>query len=146
MMNGYFNLNQLAMITGLTTRTLRNYIASGVLGGEKRDGVWSFTEEEVDAFVSNEAVRRSISARQNGVVLDFLADVYKRSNRICVIMDLAGGPEELQEASACFCKAISERGRDIEFRSRREKQVSRVILAGGEDQVIDLLREYYGAH
>ena len=30
-----YNLNQVAMITGLTTRTLRNHLKQGLLKGEK---------------------------------------------------------------------------------------------------------------
>ena len=43
-----YNLNEVAMITGLTTRTLRNYLKLCLLKGEKIDGNWSFTEEELD--------------------------------------------------------------------------------------------------
>jgi len=46
-----YNLNQVAMITGLTTRTLRNHLSLGTLKGEKIDGNWSFTEEELEAYI-----------------------------------------------------------------------------------------------
>ena len=45
-MEKYYTLNEVAMMTGLTTRTLRNYLKMNVLKGEKVDGVWKFTEEE----------------------------------------------------------------------------------------------------
>ena len=34
-----YNLNDLAMMTGFTTRTLRNYLNQGLLEGEKENGV-----------------------------------------------------------------------------------------------------------
>ncbi len=46
-MDKYYTLNELATITGLTTRTLRNHLKSNILNGEKIDGIWQFTEEEL---------------------------------------------------------------------------------------------------
>lgn len=143
-MKEWYDLNQLAMISGLSTRTLRNYIHSGVLNGEKTDGAWRFTPEEIAAFMDDEAVKRSVAAHHNGVVLDFMADAYKRANRACLMLDLAVNREEAEEASAFFCDAINRHGRDIRFCCRWEKQLFRVILSGAEDQVVDLMREYYG--
>ena len=40
------------MITGYTTRSLRSFIKDGSLNGEKVDGVWMFTEDEVSALMS----------------------------------------------------------------------------------------------
>jgi hypothetical protein len=40
-----YSINQLAMITGYTTRSLRSFIKDGSLNGEKVDGVWMFTED-----------------------------------------------------------------------------------------------------
>ena len=45
-----YNLNEIAMITGLTTRTLRNYLKADLLKGAKISGSWSFTEEELDSL------------------------------------------------------------------------------------------------
>ena len=77
-----YNLNEVAMITGLTTRTLRNYLRLNLLKGEKVDGNWSFTEEELDEFMSNPAVKQAIAAKRNAVVYDFLSDPFKKGNRI----------------------------------------------------------------
>ena len=37
-----YTLNDLALMTGLTTRTLRNYLVQGFLHGEKRDRLLYF--------------------------------------------------------------------------------------------------------
>ena len=58
-----YNLNEVAMITGLTTRTLRNYLKLDLLTGEKIDGNWSFTDEEMDAFMSNPVVKQAIKTK-----------------------------------------------------------------------------------
>jgi hypothetical protein len=90
----YYTINQVAMMTGLTTRTLRNYINSSVLTGEKIDGVWQFSEEDLSAMISNPMVKPSIQAKNKGVVFDFLAEEKKQVNEICMILDLHVGKEE----------------------------------------------------
>lgn len=49
-----YNLKELSMISGLTDRTLRNYLKMGILVGEKEYGTWNFTDEQVLAFLENE--------------------------------------------------------------------------------------------
>ena len=38
---------------------------------------------------------------------------------------------------------INRRGQDIEFRFIHERNLSRVILSGAEDSVMDILNAYY---
>lgn len=138
-----YNINQVAMITGLTTRTLRNHLKQGFLTGEKTDGNWSFTEEELDQYLADPAVKQAVLAKQHSVVYDFLSDPFKKTNRICTIMDFPVSNEEAQSIANFFCKEITEKGTDIEFRFMNEKNYSRFILAGSEDQVSDLMKAYY---
>ncbi len=138
-----YNLNEVAMITGLTTRTLRNYLRLDLLKGEKVDGNWSFTEEELDKFMSNPAAKQAIAAKRNAVVYDFLSDPFKKGNRICTIMDLPVSDEEAMEISAFFCGLINKNGHDISFKFNIEKGFARFILSGSEDTVTELMKAYY---
>ena len=138
-----YNLNEVATITGLTTRTLRNYLRLNLLKGEKIDGNWSFTEEELDEFMSNPAVKQAIAAKRNAVVYDFLSDPFKKGNRICTIMDLPVSDEEAMEISAFFCGLINKNGHDINFKFNMEKGFARFILSGSEDTVTELMKAYY---
>ena len=51
MQEKYYVINELVMFTGLTDRTIRNYLSSGILQGEKVDGMWRFTSDQVEEFV-----------------------------------------------------------------------------------------------
>ena len=55
-----YNLKQLVMMTGLTERTLRNYLRLGILTGEKVDGIWQFTKEQVTAFYEKRIVKSAM--------------------------------------------------------------------------------------
>ena len=138
-----YNMNQVAMITGLTTRTLRNHLKLGLLKGEKIDGNWSFTEEDIAHFLDNPAVRQAVSSKQHALVYDFLGDDYKKTNRICTILDFPVSGEEARSISDFFCKEINENGSDIMFRFIWEKHIARVILSGAEESVISILNAYY---
>ncbi len=138
-----YNLNEIAMITGLTTRTLRNYLKMDLLKGEKINGNWSFTEEELDGFMSHPAVKQAIAAKRNAVVYDFLSDPFKKGNRICTILDLPVSDAEAMETAAFFCDLINKNGSDIVFKYNQEKGFARFILSGSEDQVADFMKAYY---
>ena len=138
-----YNLNDVATITGLTTRTLRNYLKIDLLKGEKIDGNWSFTDEELEAFMSNPVVKQAIKTKRNAVVYDFLSDPFKRGNRICTIMDLPVSDEEASETANFFSDLVNKNGSDITFNYNQEKGFSRFILSGSEDQVVDFMKAYY---
>ena len=77
----YYLINHLVLITGLTDRTIRNYISNGILHGEKINGLWHFTPEEVESFIAHPAVRPSILAKHHSAVYDFLLEKQKRTLR-----------------------------------------------------------------
>lgn len=138
-----YNLNQLAMITGYTTRSLRNFIKAGSLGGEKVDGVWTFTEEDVSAFLSDPAIRMGLSSKQQSLVYDFLADTDKKVNRICVVLDSPVSDEETKEIVEFFGTEINSHCHDCAFKYFKEGRISRFVLSGVEDEVAALMNAYY---
>ncbi|MBQ9459539.1 MAG: helix-turn-helix domain-containing protein [Oscillospiraceae bacterium] len=136
-----YSLNDLAVMTGLTTRTLRNYIKRGILNGEKIGGDWRFSESEFEAFASNPYVRRSLRARRSGDVLDFLAGRTTRGGRACFILDSAVPDDAGAEIAAFFCDTV--RGDGVSFTYERSGGVSRVILLGEERRVAEIITAYY---
>lgn len=138
-----YNLNQVAMFTGLTTRTLRNHLKQGLLKGEKIDGNWRFTEEELGEYIADKSVKQAILAKQHAVVYDFLTEPFKKENRICIIMDFPVSGDEALRIAQFFGNEINDHGSDIEFRYINERNFARFILSGSEDQVHDLMQAYY---
>jgi len=132
------------MITGLTARTLRNYLRSGLLNGDKIDGMWQFTTENISDFISNPVVKPSIQAKNKAIVFDFLADNCKKENSTCTILDLHISAAESDQISAFFCEQISHINSDtIRFSYERYGANSRIILSGSENAVHKLLSAYY---
>lgn len=140
-----YTLNELATMTGLTTRTLRTYLKTGLLSGEKTDGVWHFSDEDCERFFAHPSVKPALQAKRNALVYDFLGNRFKRENELCVVLDLLPQAREAEEVSAFFCKAVSAReGGKLRFTFKQDDGRVRVILTGQEDAVSDILRAYYG--
>ncbi|MBE6892858.1 MAG: helix-turn-helix domain-containing protein [Ruminococcaceae bacterium] len=135
-------ISHITLITGLSDRTIRNYIASGILKGEKINGIWHFTSEEVDAFIKNPAVRPSIVAKNNSVVYDFMLNDSKKEEETCVILDL---PKcDIKETAEFFCYGISNGDyKDINFSFDGNYKTPRIILRGRPSDVFGLIGDYY---
>ena len=140
-MNGTYNLNELAMMTRFTTRTLRNYLKQGLFSGEKADGIWRFTTEDVEKFFSEPFVKEGMRIKRSNVVLDFMADRTKKTARMCVVLDMPADLVKGNRISAFFCEQMQEAS-DTEFTFDLNNGSARVILAGAQEQVMKIMKAY----
>ena len=142
-MKDTFSINDVAMITSLSTRTIRNYIAAGFLTGEKVNGAWTFTPEQVEAFTQEAAVRPSIKAKKNAIVFDFLGTKPEKKDRMCTILHIAS--KEAARASMFFCEEIShlKPETELQFASDPAGSGARIIISGSPKDVMELLEKYY---
>lgn len=137
----YFLINHLVLFSGLTDRTIRNYISSGILRGEKIDGLWHFTPEQVEDFICHPAVRPSILAKQHSAVYDFLQNSSKESFEACMILDFPG--KSKKEIAEYFCYHISNKDfQQILFSFDGVAKVPRVILKGATTEVLRLVNGF----
>ena len=144
-MEKYYTINEISIMTGLTTRTIRNYLKSGLINAEKANGIWMFSPEDFSDMLTNPAIKPSIQAKNNAVVYDFLVDNKKKINKICTVIDLYIDDAESNEISEFFCDTInnlSEAG-ELSFKFEKNGKNVRVILNGTEETVIDILNKYY---
>ena len=136
-----YNLNDLALMTGFTTRTLRNYLLGGMLKGEKIDGVWQFSGEDLDRFFNEPFVKEGLRIKRSGVVFDFLSDRNKKSARTCTVLDVPAGLKAANKISAFFCDKMNDAS-DVVFTFDWDKDLCRVILSGDAEQVSLLVRAF----
>ena len=135
-----YTIDQLALITGLTTRTLRNYLKSGILAGSRDTGIWQFTEQQVSDFIAHPSVKPSIQAKQKAIVYDFLAGQDNSDQEMCLMFHRRLPREEAAEISRFFCQAAGSLSR-IRFSYSYEEGTAHFILKGGEEQVFGLLKQ-----
>ena len=136
-----YNLNDLALMTGFSTRTLRNYLIGGILKGEKVEGVWRFSGEDLDAFFSDSYVKEGIRIKRNGVVYDFLAGNGKNGGRTLTVLDVPATLGKANRISAFFCGKMNDVS-GVTFTFDYGKGACRVILAGVASDVAKLVRAY----
>lgn len=137
----YYLIYHLVLLTGLTDRTIRKYISVGILEGEKINGLWHFTSEQVETFIRHPSVRPSILAKNNSAIYDFLVDNKKEHCEICMILDI---PEnKTKEIAEYFCYRISnENFQNIHFSFDGVEKVKRVILKGNMAEVLRLVNSF----
>lgn len=85
-----YTVEDIANMTGLTTRTIRNYLKGGSLEGKKIGGQWRFTMNNIEKLFNNGTVSKDIQDNQKQQVLDFIDGVntdMKGSIQICTIVD-----------------------------------------------------------
>ena len=142
-MEKYYSINDVSLMTGLTTRTIRNYLNMGLLTGEKgEDGAWRFTAENLDTFFKEPYVKDSIRIKNESIVYDFLANRAKKGNRSCVIFDIPATVVEANRLSTFFCEQM-ENVQDVNFKFGWDRGVARFIISGDEEQVEKIMKNYY---
>ena len=137
-----YSIEQLSMITGLTTRTLRNYLKSELLKGSKETGAWQFTEEQVSEFMTHPAVRPSIQAKRHAIVYDFLADQDQSENELCILLHHTLGKKEAGKIADFFCEQATELNH-VRFSYAYEAGKARYILKGAEAEIGRVMAEFY---
>ncbi len=135
-----YSLNDLSQMTGLTTRTLRNYIRMEFLQGEKEDGIWRFTPEAYTEFLSHPNVQPVLRAKQQGIVYDFLAEKKRGGPKACLILDDA---EEVRiEEVLTQVNALKEEEEDLCFRLDQRGRYRRMILTAAPETCEAFLKAY----
>ncbi|MCM1131204.1 MAG: GNAT family N-acetyltransferase [Roseburia sp.] len=99
------DMNTLSMMTGLTTRTLRNYIKLGLLHGQMVNGKWQFSEEEIHNFFKEKFVEAELIIKSRGMVNDYLNTVNLSSS--CFIVDLEWNAQ-LEDKIRCILDIVNQ--------------------------------------
>ena len=137
-----YSLNDLAMMTGFTTRTLRNYLNQGLLTGEKDNGVWKFTAEDLDCFFREPFVKEGLRIKRSAAVFDFMAGSSGKQERSCVVLDIPASLKKGSAISAFFCDMVTDRT-DVQFSYGWDKSFCRVILTGAAEPMAEIMKAYY---
>ena len=138
-----YTIADIVEITGLSDRTIRSYISQNTLCGEKINGIWQFTAEQLCHFMNDPNVLPGIRAKKNAIIYDFLSDSHRREQELCLMVDLPGA--DAQAVSSFFCEKINGGNyRSIRFSfDSLGGQTPRVILKGKPQDALALIQSYY---
>lgn len=137
-----YTIDQLSLITGLTTRTLRNYLKSGILQGSKDTGIWQFTDWQVLEFVRHPSVRPSIQAKQHAIIYDFLTEQNQTENELCILLNRTLEKTAAQEIADFFCDEVNKLSH-VRFAFSYDSGKAHYILKGTEADISSIMAKFY---
>lgn len=145
MLNDKHSITDIALMTGLSDRTIRTYIKKGLLKGEKSDGIWLFTEEDINRFINENFVRRSVKIKDRAMVNDFIVNNKKKDASICCVYDYPADKEEV--GKAVYEKVIEEINTnkysyiEMSYNFDVKNKMVRLILIGFANEVIEIINK-----
>ena len=143
-----YTVEDIAKMTSLTSRTIRNYLKDGSLQGQKIGGQWRFTMENIKQLFSNSIFLGDISRKNRQQVLNFISgtntDIHGEI-QVCTIVDCYC--ENQKAGHKIYEKLVtvinnkdddSPAKFDYEFIKKRKK--ARFTLFGNPDYIIKTLQ------
>lgn len=134
MINDKYSIDEVSMMSGLTTRTIRNYLKDGLVHASKENGKWVFTMDEFTDMLSSSYVSAAIKAKNSAPIFDFLADEKKKNNSVCMVIDRILSEEETEAFISKVCSLQAKAG-DVDMRLKKKGDNTRIILTGHESAV-----------
>ncbi|HKM03497.1 MAG TPA: helix-turn-helix domain-containing protein [Lachnospiraceae bacterium] len=85
-----YTIEEIAEMTSVTSRTIRNYLKKGLFKGRKVGGVWRFTKNDIEDLFNNSTFINKASDIHKQYVYDFL-DTRKKdtdfNTSVCTVLD-----------------------------------------------------------
>ena len=132
-----YTIQDLAGMTGLNERTIRGYLADGLLKGEKIEGAWRFTAEQFGDFLAQDMVRASVQAKANAVVYDFLITDRRKESAACLILDQPAAEDQEPALREALTKQVN--ALELRWAYRYRDGMARSILSGSPAALGELL-------
>ncbi|MBK1810701.1 helix-turn-helix domain-containing protein [Clostridium sp. YIM B02505] len=145
-----YTVEDIANMTGLTTRTIRNYLKDGSLEGKKIGGQWRFNMKNIEKLFNNGNVSKDIQDDKKQQVLDFIDGVNTDMNgniQICTIVDYyCDNIESAKQMSDKLIMVINhsneavQSGAKYSYEYVEKEGKARFTLFGNPSFIIDTLK------
>lgn len=139
-----YTVNEIAKMTGLTARTIRNYIKDGRLNGKKIGVQWRFTKEDINELFKDQDVTESVEKAKNQLVIDYMNAKEVENISSCTIVEYPCSKiEEVQSLCNKLLDMVNEDNKikSIKFSYQyfEEYKKARFIIIGEIEWVQRLL-------
>ena len=129
----WYTVAEVAKMTGLTDRTIRNYLKDGTMHGKKIGVQWRFTEADINALFQDVDFSQKLTKAENNLIETFLREE-KEKTAECRILDIPGVSKHRWEA---LLKRIRQdmgnvKNDDLRFAWELldEEKTLRIVVAG----------------
>ena len=134
-----YTVADVAQVTGMTSRTIRNYLKDGTLTGQKIGVQWRFTEDEIKKLFSRQMPGQSSPSQ---IVRGFLGEQDRKEASFCALLDFPGVTElEGMELYHRLQENSGEGIRSMSYEYHDEGQLLRIAVSGETGAVMDLLEQ-----
>jgi excisionase family DNA binding protein len=139
-----YTVEDIAKMTGLTSRTIRNYLKDGRLKGKKIGVQWRFTEENIGELFNDKDFSDSVDEAKNQIVMDFIKNKEVKTIDICSIIDYpCESFDEIEGLSKKVLESVNLRKKTCSitysFQFQEEYKKARFILTGPIEDVQEIL-------
>ncbi len=131
-----YTVADVAEFTGMTGRTIRNYLKDGTLTGTKIGVQWRFTEEDIRRLFHKESFVIETPTQH---VRNFMSGTDASEDRMCSVIDLADHDEE---TGLALEEKIRKKDEDIKISHEyfEDTSVFRLCLSGDPASIAAALK------
>ena len=134
-----YTVADVAQVTGMTSRTIRNYLKDGTLTGQKIGVQWRFTETEIKKLFSRQAPGQSSPSQ---IMKGFLGCQEREKEALCVVFDVPAVSElESMELYQNLLKQRDEEQIVMSYEYHDEGQLLRIAMSGEAEAVMELWKQ-----
>ena len=139
-----YTVDDIAQMTGLTSRTIRNYIKDGRLNGKKIGVQWRFTKEDINELFKEQDFTDSVEKAKNQLVIDYINAKEIKDISSCTIVDYpCSNSEEMESLCNKVLDIINEYKKTgfikFSYQYFEEYKKARFIIIGEIEWVQKLL-------
>lgn len=137
----HYNLAELALMTGYSTRSLRTFYRQGLLTGTMVAGKYSFSEEDVEHFIAQPFIMSGIKTKTRMHVQHFLEEEHTQKPATCLIHD-EPNRERAEQLNNILMEYINrEQPKEFTYTYLFDdkKEVARFIFIGSVKEVAAVL-------
>lgn len=135
-----YTIADLAQMTMLSDKTIRNYIRQGILRGTMEGGRWYFTGEEFSRFCEDPAVQPALQAKGQRIWAEFHRDTAKTVPSLCATADF---PTPTADAAAVLrnkvLALVDATAVEMRYTYDHRKKLTRIMLSGPLGTVLTVL-------
>lgn len=144
----YYTISDIAKLTRLTDRTIRNYLANGALKGTKIGGQWRFTKADIRQLFSDDKFGDDMKNKTEKSIYSYYNNQLKSldSNMTCQIIDVIIEDKEKRKEMFSKIKEVNKSSDEKENISfvYDNNHVRIVIISSFEYvyKIMDIVRRY----
>lgn len=134
-----YTIEDIAQMTGLSSRTIRTYRKMGLLEGALQGNAWTFTPEQVGQLLNDPYVQGAMEAKRNAIWTDFLRNTGKQVPSLCTAVDFPAADPQTAEALLDRLLAHLPAGVRMSYSYDHRRNLVRIYLSGPKDLILPVL-------